>query len=65
MLLWAASTLLTAGDASCNPFAKRVEADVDAVLKDYILSDKEPLRGLLGTRLDVQLRSARRADIVP
>lgn len=65
MLLWAASTLLTAGDASFNPFAKRVEADVDAVLKDYILSDKEPLRGLLGTRLDVQLRSARRADIVP
>jgi subtilisin family serine protease len=50
-----ASALLTADDATFNAFAKQVGADVDSVLSDYTISDKETLRELLGARADVQI----------
>ena len=51
----AASVLLVADDASFDAFAKQVGADVDSVLSDYTISDKETLRELLGARSEVQL----------
>jgi subtilisin family serine protease len=50
-----ASSLLKADDATFNQFASKVEADVNSVLADYTISDKETLRELLGARLDAQL----------
>jgi subtilisin family serine protease len=50
-----ASTLLTSDDATFNPFASKVETDVNSVLADYTISDKETLRELLGARLSAQL----------
>lgn len=50
-----ASTFLTSDDATFNAFVDRVESDVDSVLADYTISDKETLRELLGTRLDGEL----------
>jgi subtilisin family serine protease len=50
-----ASTFLTSDDAAFNALANKVEADVNSVLADYNISDKETLRELLGARLDAQL----------
>jgi subtilisin family serine protease len=50
-----ASSLLVSDDATFGAFASKVEADVNSVLADYTISDKETLRELLGTRLDGQL----------
>ncbi len=50
-----ASALLKADDATFNVLAKKVQADVNSVLADYNISDKETLRELLGARLDAQL----------
>ncbi len=50
-----ASVLLVADDTSFNAFAKQVGADIDSVLSDYTISDKETLRELLGARSEVQL----------
>jgi subtilisin family serine protease len=50
-----ASLFLKADDVTFNVLAKRVETDVNSVLADYDISDKETLRELLGTRLDAQL----------
>lgn len=50
-----ASSLLKADDATFNVLAKKVEADVDSVMTDYNISDKETMRELLGARLDAQL----------
>jgi hypothetical protein len=50
-----ASQMLAADDATFNAFAKKVEADVDSVLADYTITDKETLRELLGARLSAQL----------
>ena len=50
-----ASSLLNADDAAFNAFAKKVEADVNSVLANYSISDKETLRELLGARLSAQL----------
>ncbi len=50
-----ASTFLLADDAAFNAFASKVAGDVDSVLSDYEITDKETQRDLLSTRLDVQL----------
>jgi subtilisin family serine protease len=50
-----ASALLTADDATFNAFARQVGEDVDSVLSEYTISDKETLRELLGARTDVQI----------
>ncbi len=50
-----ASALLTSDDATFSAFARKVEADVNAVLSDYTISDKATLRELLGAKLDTQL----------
>ena len=50
-----ASELLAADDAVFLPFARKVGADVDGVLAGYAIEDKATLRGLLGTKADVQL----------
>jgi hypothetical protein len=50
-----ASSLLKVDDATFNVLAKKVQTDVDSVLADYNISDKETLRELLGARLDAQL----------
>jgi hypothetical protein len=50
-----ASSLLKADNATFNVLAKKVETDVDSVLADYNISDKETLRELLGARLSAQL----------
>ena len=50
-----ASSLLKADDATFNVLAKKVETDVNSVLADYNISDKETLRELLGARLSAQL----------
>jgi subtilisin family serine protease len=50
-----ASSFLKADDATFNVLAKKVEADVNSVLADYDISDKETQRELLGARLDAQL----------
>lgn len=50
-----ASTLLNSDDATFNAFAQKVETDVNSVLSDYTIFDKETLRELLGARLSAQL----------
>jgi subtilisin family serine protease len=50
-----ASQFLTSDDATFNVLTRKVEADVNSVLADYNISDKETLRELLGTRLAAQL----------
>ncbi|HEX4022764.1 MAG TPA: S8 family serine peptidase [Acidobacteriaceae bacterium] len=50
-----ASTLLTSDDATFNVLTRKVESDVNSVLSDYTIADKETQRELLGTRLAVQL----------
>ncbi len=50
-----ASSLLKADDATFNVLTSKVEADVNSVLADYNISDKETLRELLGARLDAQM----------
>jgi subtilisin family serine protease len=50
-----ASALVTADDATFNAFAAKVGADVDKVLADYDVQDRATLRGLLTTRLEVQV----------
>ncbi|MGC2162169.1 MAG: hypothetical protein WA634_09695, partial [Silvibacterium sp.] len=49
-----ASSLLVSDDATFGAFASKVEADVNSVLSDYTISDKETLRELLWTRLNGQ-----------
>jgi hypothetical protein len=41
-----ASQLLVSEDAAFNAFARKVEADVNSVLSEYTISDKETLREL-------------------
>ena len=53
-----ASSFLKADDATFNVLVKKVEADVNSVLADYNISDKETLRELLGARLSAQLLQA-------
>ena len=50
-----ASQMLAADDGAFNAFAKKVDADVNSVLADYTITDKETLRELLGARLSAQL----------
>jgi subtilisin family serine protease len=50
-----ASSFLNADDATFNTLTKKVEADVNSVLADYTISDKETLRELLGARLSAQM----------
>ncbi|WP_161571063.1 S8 family serine peptidase [Granulicella sibirica] len=50
-----ASELLVADDAVFLAFARKVGADVDGLLAGYAIDDKATLRGLLGTKVDVQL----------
>lgn len=50
-----ASKLLVADDAAFAAFARQVGDDVNSVLADYTIDDAATRRGLLGTRLDVQL----------
>ncbi|MHB1938781.1 MAG: S8 family serine peptidase [Acidobacteriaceae bacterium] len=57
-----ASALLASDDATFNAFVRKVEADVDSVLSDYTISDKETLRELLGARLNAQLLQGNRKD---
>jgi subtilisin family serine protease len=52
-----ASSLLVSDDTTFDPFLKKVETDVNSVLADYTISDKETMRELLGTRLDGELLS--------
>lgn len=47
--------LLNADDATFNAWAAKVNADVDATLKDYDIQDHATLRGLLKTRLTYQV----------
>ncbi len=57
-----ASSLLKADDATFNVLVKKVEADVNSVLADYNISDKETLRELMGARLDAQLLQGNMKD---
>ena len=50
-----ASSYLKADDATFNVLAKKVETDVNSVLANYNISDKETLRELLAARLSAQL----------
>lgn len=50
-----ASSFLKADDATFNVLANKVETDVNSVLADYNISDKETLRELLGARLSAQM----------
>ena len=50
-----ASQFLGADDATFNAFADKVESDVNSVLSDYTITDKQTLRELLGAQLNVQL----------
>jgi subtilisin family serine protease len=57
-----ASQFLGADDATFNAFADKVDADVNSVLSDYTITDKETLRELLGARLNVQLLHGQMTD---
>ncbi len=50
-----ASQLLGADEATFDAFARKVGADVDAVLASYAITDKATLRDLLGAQMDVRL----------
>jgi hypothetical protein len=50
-----ATELVTADDATFNAFAAKVRTDVDSVLNDYDIQDRAALRGLLNTRIYLEL----------
>ncbi len=50
-----ATQLLTSDDATFGAFAAKVRADVDGVLARYDIQDRATLRGLLNTRLTLQI----------
>jgi hypothetical protein len=50
-----ASQLLAADDDTFNALVKKVETDVNSVLADYTITDKETLRELLGAKVSAQL----------
>ena len=49
-----ASELMESDAASFSPFAVKVRADVDSILRDYDISDKATLRSLLQTEIHLQ-----------
>lgn len=49
-----ASDLLQADQATFNAFARKVQTDLDTILRDYDISDKATLRELLGIKADLQ-----------
>jgi subtilisin family serine protease len=49
-----ASELLLADDATFNPFASKVRADVESILRDYDIADKATLRALLNAEINLQ-----------
>ncbi len=49
-----ASDLLQSDDATFNPFASKVRADLDSTFRDYEIDDKSTLRLLLQAKLDSQ-----------
>jgi subtilisin family serine protease len=49
-----ASELLQADDATFNAFASKVRTDLDAVLRDYDISDNATMRSLLRAKLYLQ-----------
>jgi subtilisin family serine protease len=54
-----ASDLLTADDATFAVFAGKVRQDIDGVLAHYDVQDHATLRGLLLTRLELEMMSGR------
>src|ERR1019366_1779130 len=52
-----ASEVVQADDATFGAFASKVGADTEADLGGYDIQDRSALRGLLSTRLNVQIMS--------
>ena len=50
-----ASELVQAENATFDVFAKKVQADLDTIFRDYEVKDKSTLRGLLSAKLDLQV----------
>lgn len=57
-----ATALLTAEDVTFNAFAATVLADIDATLAGYDIEDRGTLRGLLSTRMQIQMLAGRDAE---
>ncbi len=49
-----ASELVQADAASFNAFARKVEADLDTIFRNFEIEDKAAIRRLLSARLDIQ-----------
>ena len=60
-LAGAPSDLLAADDATFDAFKSKVSADVESVLAGYEIEDKATMRGLLGTRFNIQMLSGDKA----
>jgi subtilisin family serine protease len=54
-----ATALVTGDNATFGVFAAKVRADVDSVLANYDIQDRATLRGVLSTRLALQLLSGK------
>jgi subtilisin family serine protease len=50
-----ASELVQAENATFEVFAKKVQADLDTIFRDYDIKDKSTLRALLSAKLDLQI----------
>lgn len=46
---------MQADDATFDVFAKKVQADLDTIFRDYEIEDKSTMRALLNAKLDLQV----------